>query len=140
MSAPIVCMTFEGEPVSKGRPRVGKGGVVYTPQKTRAAEQAIAWSIRAAHPGLQPAIGDVDVVLRFAVSDYRRRDIDNLAKLVLDACNGIAWADDAQVVGLQCILLRGSEHPFTSITVLPVPAGAADINARLNGHPPRAAR
>ena len=30
----------------------------------------------------------------------RSGDVDNLAKGVLDACNGILWADDSQVVKL----------------------------------------
>ena len=31
------------------------------------------------------------------VPDMRRRDIDNLLKSVMDAGNGIVWADDSQV-------------------------------------------
>lgn len=46
-------------------------------------------------------------------------DADNIAKLVLDALNGIAYADDKQVVGLTTIKhdrVRGIE-PQTHITV-----------------------
>lgn len=32
--------------------------------------------------------------------DTFKPDIDNIAKLVLDALNGVAWADDSQVTGL----------------------------------------
>lgn len=34
--------------------------------------------------------------------DIYKPDIDNIAKLILDALNGIAYEDDAQVVILQC--------------------------------------
>lgn len=32
--------------------------------------------------------------------DVYKPDADNIAKLVLDALNGIAWSDDTQVTGL----------------------------------------
>ena len=44
--------------------------------------------------------------MRVIIEVYIRRkahcvpDVDNLAKAVLDACNGLLWADDGQVVEL----------------------------------------
>ena len=46
-------------------------------------------------------------------------DLDNTAKLLLDALNGIAWRDDAQVVGLKVSKRYGSE-PETLIRVKPL--------------------
>jgi Holliday junction resolvase RusA-like endonuclease len=58
----------------------------------------------------------VDLV--FVLSDRRPRDIDNLAKTVLDALNKRAWKDDAQVVRLSAKLTRGSlEPPFTLVRI-----------------------
>ena len=31
----------------------------------------------------------------------KKPDLDNVAKIILDALNGIAWKDDTQVVGLR---------------------------------------
>jgi Holliday junction resolvase RusA-like endonuclease len=39
----------------------------------------------------------VGVELAFYQGTRARKDIDNMTKLVLDALNGVAWADDVQV-------------------------------------------
>lgn len=43
-----------------------------------------------------------------------RPDVDNYAKLVMDALNGIAWVDDAQVVQLSVAKCYG-EQPETRL-------------------------
>lgn len=50
----------------------------------------------------------------------KKPDVDNIAKLVLDALNGVMWADDAQIVHLD--VTKGSRtrlfpEPQTSIRV-----------------------
>ena len=42
----------------------------------------------------------VAVTIRLYFGNRRRRDLDNGIKAILDGLNGIAWADDAQVVRL----------------------------------------
>lgn len=92
-------LTIPGEPLGKARPRVTRRGT-YTPRATRDAEAAIREPWAAAHAGLE-----VDASSRFGMRltfrrFYRhRRDVDNLAKLVMDALNGApgAYADDHQV-------------------------------------------
>jgi Holliday junction resolvase RusA-like endonuclease len=97
-----ISFAIEGEPVSKGRPRFSqRGGKVrtYTPAKTLNAEQAVADAFRAAAPGYTYAPDgayQVDVV--FVSGTRRQRDVDNMLKLILDGLNGIAWADDHQVL------------------------------------------
>jgi Holliday junction resolvase RusA-like endonuclease len=39
----------------------------------------------------------------------KRPDFDNIAKIVCDALNGVAWHDDAQIVNAQVIKLYGVE-------------------------------
>jgi Holliday junction resolvase RusA-like endonuclease len=94
-----------GVPVAKGRPRLGKGGHVYTPAKTRDAERAIASCAQLA--GVKPLRGAVKVSLRFYLSRPKsaknddpmtKPDLDNLAKTVLDA---LPWEHGDQ----QCICL-----------------------------------
>lgn len=60
---------------------------------------------------------DLTVRLAFYASTRQRRDVDNLTKTVLDACNGIAWRDDAQVVRLVVDLVRGDPRPRTELAV-----------------------
>lgn len=105
------------EPVAKGRARVA---VVnghahgYTPKKTANAESLIIASIRQ-QLGQDGVVFDDGVPLRLEATFYRLRpkhlpkrvtmpvsrpDCDNYGKLLLDALNHFAFADDSQVVSL----------------------------------------
>lgn len=111
--------SIDMEPVGKGRPRYTRAGHAYTPKKTRAAELTIATAARAFMKDRKPFPGPVSVRLTavFPVPkswSKRKRedagagliaptvkpDADNLAKLVLDALNGIVFQDDKQVVDI----------------------------------------
>ena len=93
----VVRFTIDGEPKSKQRARVTARGT-YTPTETREAEQRVrtAWEQTNADPFEYQVIVTID----FFNGNKRRRDLDNMAKLVLDALNKVAYADDYQVVGL----------------------------------------
>lgn len=105
----------EGEPVPKGRPRYGKGNHMYTPPKTRDAENRIrkAWQ----EEGGKEITGPVSISCWFYLQTPKNwskarkvlaevgeilpekvPDIDNLVKTVLDALNGLAFTDDKEVV------------------------------------------
>lgn len=99
--------------VSKERPRTGKSGHVYTPQRTRAFEREVAKAAKDA--GFRPFHCPVSVTI--TISDpipksYKGRkllaaqhgyinppvgDLDNKVKAITDALNGIAYIDDKQV-------------------------------------------
>lgn len=97
------------KPRAKQRPRVARG-VAYTPKETREAEAAIReqYVERAEELQLEGPLA-VHIELyndQFAIrieshSDYQERrlrgDIDNYAKTILDALNGVAWVDDKQI-------------------------------------------
>lgn len=94
----VAQFTVGGEPVSKARARVGKHGT-YTPEKTAAAEEKIGWEFRRAVGPHEPDAEHLyAVTAAFYSATRRRRDVDNMLKLVLDAMNKVAWKDDAQVV------------------------------------------
>jgi Holliday junction resolvase RusA-like endonuclease len=99
----VARFTIDGEPASKARARFtgygyGKGGRAYTPEATRAAEDAVAWKFRQAAPGYKVDSEHTFGVMALFFADTRhRRDVDNMLKLILDGLNGIAWKDDAQV-------------------------------------------
>ena len=115
----MIAFTVDGDPRGKGRPRFAPGGRAYTDAKTRAYETAIGYAARAAMRGREPLGGlvAVDLVVRLqppARTPKARRaalvagggamrgrfDLDNVAKAILDGVNGIAFADDRQVVAL----------------------------------------
>lgn len=98
---------------------------MYTPTETLRAERAIAAACREAmaEAGIQlmpfgphePVILDVDAYRPLPESrpkrvysepDTYKPDGDNEGKLVMDALNGLVWADDAQVVDLHVV-----KHP-----------------------------
>lgn len=131
-----VNIVVPGRPVPLSRPRFANGRA-YTCDKSRAAQ---------AHIGLLAAPrfhGDItaDVFLELdfiydvpkswpkAKRDKahgqalrpRYADVDNLAKQVLDGLNGIAYADDVQVVSLLCskrFAFDAHDAAHTSITVI----------------------
>lgn len=114
ISAWIECI-----PKGKGRPRMGKGGHVFTPKETVEAEQDQARLLRPYTPRV-PLAGAVTCRLIYALpipeswSAKRRAaavlgdelpttkgDVDNFAKLSMDVLTELGWwKDDAQVVSL----------------------------------------
>lgn len=111
------------QPIPKGRPRMTRRGGVYTPQKTRDAEEDIKyWLLKKRAPSFEGRIG---VYLVFNIQKAKtsrlqyptsKCDIDNLAKLVLDACNETLYEDDGQIVFLMCEK-RFAETAGISITI-----------------------
>ena len=112
--------TVPGEPVSKARARTtikdGKA-TTYTPASTVAAEEVIRGYYLAGERHFTTNVERVGVRIFFYRKNNIRRDIDNLAKLLLDALNKVAWADDSQINEL--ILWRGrdKDDPRTEILI-----------------------
>lgn len=50
-------------------------------------------------------------MLEGIIKHTKRPDLDNLQKAVLDALNGIAWADDSQIVRITA-KKEYTEHPY----------------------------
>ena len=115
MSAAIA-FSVPGDPVPQPRPRVstvGGFGRAYVPKThaVHAYRQAVALAAKAAgcEPGGEPVNVVIDFVFARPKSHLRkaglrkgapvlpRCDLDNMAKAVLDALNGVAWVDDSQV-------------------------------------------
>ena len=93
----VIRFTHHGEPRSKQRPMVTKRGT-FTRPETVAAEKEIRDLWRSL--GVDPFTHHVIVEIDFFNGNRRRRDLDNMAKLVLDALNGEAYDDDHRVVEL----------------------------------------
>ena len=118
----LAFMTIDGEPASKLRPRfrvMGKYVQTYTPAKTKKAEQHIKEEIKKQFirkPFSYPIVVELDFFFHIpkwytkkkkqeiAENYYyhtNKPDCDNLAKLVLDAMNGLVYEDDKQIFGLK---------------------------------------
>lgn len=123
---------IDGEPVPKARPRMTKTGHVYTPKRTKEQEERIRaeWI---AKNGNEPLTGCVVLKAVFYMGipkniskekramlkvsrPTKRPDIDNLAKLVIDALNGVAYVDDKQIA----VLIAGKEYSEGARTVVNV--------------------
>lgn len=97
--------TIDTKPIAKARPRLGRFGNVYTPKKTKNAELLIRNLVF--RQIKEPLLGALGVRVKFVFAHKKktgphvsRPDADNLIKTVLDALNGIAFKDDAQVCEL----------------------------------------
>ena len=133
-SEPVVRrITVHGYVTPKARARVLKNGHSYTPTATREAEFRIAQAWREAYPSVPPAAGpvalNITVVRGRPQSHFGtgrnagalkrgaprlvtvKPDIDNYLKTVLDALNGVAYADDGKVATISGVKVWGeSEH------------------------------
>ena len=91
-----ITFVVEGPPVPWQRAS-GRGGKRFTPAKTRAYQQKLAWHMLRARPAGWPLNGEYVLDVGFWFGDRRRRDVDNCLKSIMDAGNGVLWADDSQV-------------------------------------------
>lgn len=112
-----IAFMIPGKPRGKGRPRTSKfGGQPFTPAATVAAEKEIAQLARLEMRAAPLMTGTVNLrveavfkvpkswsaklkaaALSGELEFTGRPDRDNIEKLVMDALNGVAWIDDAQV-------------------------------------------
>lgn len=115
-----IAFTVYGEPQGKARPRFTRIGRVYTPVKTISYEKEIAEKFRENSRIRKPLETDLKITIYAyfepckSYSQKRKEkclsniekpnkkpDIDNIAKVVLDGLNGIAYIDDKQIVTLE---------------------------------------
>lgn len=118
---PKFSVFIPGHPVAWARARVSRSGGFFTAPKQRAYRvtvQSCAKRARKHTFGSEPVSVCIEVYLPQAKSNKDRLpvgrntcDVDNWAKMILDALNGITWDDDAQVVHLQ-VSKRWAREPL----------------------------
>lgn len=111
---------IEGKPTGKGRPRFKRMGSfvqTYTPEKTVDYEKLVRLRFQNAGGVITDKPVKVEITAFFAppksvrkkdkiemltnrLLPVKKPDCDNIAKIVLDALNKIAYVDDSQVVEL----------------------------------------
>jgi Holliday junction resolvase RusA-like endonuclease len=122
--APELLFSFDVVPIAKERPRTyhGRRGVrTVTPERTKTAEEHLAWRFRLAMQGRQPFAGNLGMVCVFYRPDRRRIDGDNMLKLVCDAGNlARAWGDDSQITTKLARVELDKARPRTEIAIGPM--------------------
>lgn len=134
-----------GEPVGKGRPRIGRVGGharMFTPQKTASYEGLIALAGTEAMAGRTLLEGAVMVEMRIVLAipqsmskkrkaqaiagelfPTKKPDMDNVIKAIYDGLNGVVWKDDVQVVDA-FVRKRYGEVPGVHVRIVPLEAAA----------------
>lgn len=127
-------LTIDGAPVAKGRPRLGRYGT-YTPKKTQEYEEYVKMCWVAKYGSIQPSEQPLEMNIVFympipksyskkqraemlngRIKHTKKPDIDNLIKSVLDALNGLAYADDSQIIKVTAVK-RYAETGSTELTI-----------------------
>lgn len=127
---------IQGEPMGKGRPRFTKVGRTYTPKETSNYENWVKLCFKETYPYATPTEERLRVYIdafftipkSFSkkkkelaydalISPTKKPDCDNIAKIILDALNGIAYKDDKQVVKLQ-VNKYYSEQPCVIVQIM----------------------
>lgn len=141
----MITFTVPGQPVGKGRPRIGKVGQharMFTPAKTVNYEGLVAHAASFVMAGRALLEGAMDVrlvincqvpaswsqkkqkeALAGIIRPTTKPDIDNIEKAIYDAINGVVWKDDVQVVDV-VKTKRYSATPGVTVTIAPVAAVA----------------
>lgn len=134
----ILCQTtIAGNPVTKARARF-YADKVYTPKKTRLAEQALQWALKAACAHEEPnRVDDLGLSAIFYTRTKQRCDVDNFLKLLMDACTGIIWGDDLQVTEVSGKVVRGDEHPRIDVLIYRLPAAPVPVCETCQGPLPQ---
>lgn len=132
-----VSCTIPGKPFAKQRPRASRRGrftTVYTPKQTVDYENLVKYSYYQEN-GLKMLEGPLrctitgtfnvpesaskkqkNLMLEGQIQHTKKPDCDNMAKIVLDALNDVAFHDDSQITELH-IFKQYGETPNVTLTL-----------------------
>lgn len=119
-----------GKITGKGRPRVNTiTAIAYTPAKTKEYEELIKQYFIIKYRAIEPLEGRLCVTIKVhfsipkntskskteemlnnTISPVKKPDIDNIAKIVLDALNKLAFKDDNQITKLNVEKIYSEEE------------------------------
>jgi Holliday junction resolvase RusA-like endonuclease len=130
----MIKLIIPGEPMGKGRPRLGKYGT-HTPAKTQNYENLVkemfVISKQVSIPDRPQLKAIIDCFYSIPQSASKKKhelmfsnyirptktpDCDNVAKIILDSLNKVAYADDSQVVELVVNKLY-SDNPRVEVEI-----------------------
>ncbi len=135
----MIKFEIPGEAKGKGRPKFFRRSDfvgTYTPEKTASYENLVKLCFKKEYPSLEIITGAVEmrVTVNTAIpksySAHKRKlaifrsirptkkpDLDNIAKIIADSLNGIAYEDDKQIVSLT-IHKYYSETPLVGVEIV----------------------
>lgn len=121
--------TVPGQPVPKGRPRLSKRKA-FTPQKTKDYQQVVALVARQHIRKLYHSPLFMHLKFYREIQRGKKPDVDNLAKSVMDALEGIAYKNDDLIrkLYIEVEYIRG--NPRCEVFIAPISDTQA-INERL---------
>lgn len=116
--------------IGKGRPRYSsRTGRVYTPEATRDFEEKVKWYFTSKYNiattlSEKPFKAKITAIFEPPASASKKKkeemlfkidytgkpDVDNIAKIILDSLNGLAYKDDQQVSALLVFKNYGEEN------------------------------
>lgn len=122
-----------GKITGKGRPRVNTStAIAYTPARTKEYEELIKQYFIIKYRTIKPLEGRLSVTIKAhfsipkntsklkteemlnnTISPVKKPDIDNIAKIVLDALNKIAFKDDNQITKLNVEKIYSEEEKIS---------------------------
>ena len=134
-----VHFVIPGIPKGKGRHRTTKSGHTYTPKGTLEYEDRVGWEYRlqvgnvffdtaisveiAAYYPIPKSVtkGTREAMKENRVLPTKKPDVDNIAKIILDSLNYIAYKDDVQVVDCRIRKLYATAgNPRVSVNITEV--------------------
>ena len=141
----VIAFEVPGPIRGKARPRVTRAGITYTPKETAQYENLVKLCFREAAAAQEvelfekPVRAQLEVYYEIPMSTTKSRrgammmdrlyptkkpDADNIAKIVLDSLNGIAYKDDSQVVELMVNKFYSKRgQPYVFVRLSPMPEG-----------------
>ena len=122
-----------GKITGKGRPRVNTTtAIAYTPAKTKEYEELVKQYFIIKYRRINPLEGRIKInitayfsvpkntskkqeenMLNNTISPTKKPDIDNIAKIILDALNKLAFKDDNQITKLEIEKKYGTEEKIS---------------------------
>ncbi len=119
-----------GKIIGKGRPRVNTiTAIAYTPTKTKEYEELVKQYFIIKYRGVNPLEGriaitikayfgipkstkksQIEEMLKGDISPTKKPDIDNIAKIILDSLNKLAFKDDNQITKLSIEKIYSAEE------------------------------
>lgn len=107
------------DPIPLARPRVVRGHA-FLPERSRQYRAEVQSIIKQMIGSLPPMTGAIRCRLnfyrKFNPTSRRYGDVDNHAKAVLDACNGLLLADDSAVVDLHAAKHQDKKFPRSELS------------------------
>ena len=129
-------LVIPGKPLGKQRPRVLKTGIAYTPKETVNYETFVKMLYLEEYANEKPFTGPVSMLIsafyqipksaskkhkeamaRHDIPPTTRPDIDNIAKIIMDALAGVAYEDDKQITSCSINKLY-SDEPKVIVNVI----------------------